>query len=75
MNLVHICRGAWEVMRSPHLIELSIVSRGAYEHAKFRPVGFAAAMNASQQNRVSAVLAAKGKAFAASVQVSGLAFK
>ena len=36
MNLVHICRGAWEVMRNPRLIELSIVSRGAYEHAKFR---------------------------------------
>jgi hypothetical protein len=61
MNLVHVCRGAWEVMRSPRLIELSIVSRGAYEHAKFRPVGFAAAMNASQLNQVSAVLAAKGK--------------
>ena len=61
MNLVHICRGAWEVMRNPRLIELSIVSRGAYEHAKFRPVGFAAAMNASQQSQVSAVLAAKGK--------------
>ena len=61
MNLVHICRGAWEVMRSPRLIELSIVSRGAYEHAKFRPVGFAAAMNASQQNQISAALVAKGK--------------
>ena len=61
MNLVHICRGAWEVMRNPRLIELSIVSRGAYEHAKFKPVGFAAAMNASQQSSISAVLAAKGK--------------
>jgi hypothetical protein len=61
MNLVHICRGAWEVMRSPRLIELSIVSRGAYEHAKLRPVGFAAAMKKNQQNQVNAVLAAKGK--------------
>jgi len=61
MNLVHICRGAWEVMRSPRLVELSIVSRGAYEHTKFKPVGFAAAMNASQQSSITAVLGAKGK--------------
>jgi hypothetical protein len=61
MNLVHICRGAWEVMRNPRLIELSIVSRGAYEHTKFKPVGFAAAMNANQQSQVSAVLATIGK--------------
>jgi len=42
MNLVHICRGAWEIMRRPRLVELSNVSIGAYEHAKFKPVGFAA---------------------------------
>jgi hypothetical protein len=61
MNLVHICRGAWEVMRNPRLVELSIVSRGAYEHAKFKPVGFAAAMNKNQQNEITAVLSASRK--------------
>jgi hypothetical protein len=61
MSLVHICRGAWEIMRRPRLVELSIVSIGAYEHAKFKPVGFAAAMNANQQSSISAVFAAKGK--------------
>ncbi len=61
MNLVHICHGAWEVMRKPKLIELSIVSRGAYEHAKFRPIGFAAAMNANQQDQIRGSLAGKGK--------------
>jgi hypothetical protein len=52
MNLVHICRGAWEIMRRPRLVELSIVSIGAYEHAKFKPVGFAAAMKADQQQAI-----------------------
>ena len=53
MNLVHICRGAWEIMRRPRLVELSIVSIGAYEHAKFKPVGFAAAMKADQQQAIT----------------------
>ncbi len=65
MNLVHICRGAWEVMRNPQLIELSIVSRGAYDHAKFKPVGFAAAMNACQQSSIKAVLAANAQSVCA----------
>jgi hypothetical protein len=59
MNLVHICRGAWEIMRRPRMIELSIVSRGAYEHTKFKPVGFAAAMNANQQKVISQALKAR----------------
>jgi len=61
MKLVHICRGAWEIMRRPQLVELSIVSRGAYKHAKFRPVGFAAALNANQQGEIKGLLAAKGR--------------
>ncbi len=61
MNLVHICRGAWEIMRKPQLVELSIVSKGAYEHTRFRPVGFAAAMTAAQQIVISKALNAKGK--------------
>lgn len=61
MNLIHICRGAWEIMRKPQLVELSIVSKGAYEHTKFKPVGFAAAFNANQQNFISKALNAKTK--------------
>jgi hypothetical protein len=61
MNLVHICRGAWEVMRNPRLIELSIVSRGAYEHAKFKPVGFAAAMDENQQDVINQALSVQKK--------------
>jgi molecular chaperone DnaK (HSP70) len=61
MNLVHICRGAWEIMRKPRMIELSIVSQGAYEHAKFKPAGFAAAMNSNQQKVISQALKAKEK--------------
>jgi len=62
MNLVHICRGAWEIMRRPHLVELSIVSIGAYEHAKFKPVGFAAAMKADQQEAIRKALTLQQKA-------------
>ena len=61
MNLVHICRGAWEIMRRPRLVELSIVSIGAYEHAKFKPVGFAAAMKVDQQQAIRKALSAKEK--------------
>ncbi len=61
MNLVHICRGAWEIMRRPRLVELSIVSIGAYEYAKFKPVGFAAAMKADQQEAIRKALSAQEK--------------
>ncbi len=61
MNLVHICRGAWEIMRHPRLVELSIVSIGAYEHAKFKPVGFAAAMKVDQQEVIRKALLAQEK--------------
>ncbi len=61
MNLVHICRGAWEIMRRPRLVELSIVSIGAYEHAKFKPVGFAAAMKADQQQAIRKALTVQEK--------------
>ena len=46
-------------MRNPKLVELSIVSIGAYEHAKFKPVGFAAALNQNQQGFIAKALAAK----------------
>jgi hypothetical protein len=46
--LVHLCPGAWEIVHKPKVRELSIVASPAYKNTEFRPVGFAAAMNASQ---------------------------
>jgi len=45
----HLCPGAYEVVHKPHCVELSIVAVGAYTKNLFRPKGFAAAMNDSQQ--------------------------
>jgi hypothetical protein len=46
--LVHLCPGAWEIVHKPKVRELSIVASPAYENTKFQPLGFAAAMNESQ---------------------------
>jgi hypothetical protein len=46
--LIHLCPGAWEIVHKPRVRELSIVASPAYQNTEFRPVGFAAAMNASQ---------------------------
>jgi hypothetical protein len=48
--LVHLCPGAWEIVHKPKVRELSIVASPAYENTKFTPVGFAAAMDASQNH-------------------------
>src|SRR6202142_4108594 len=45
----HLCSGAYEVVHKPQCVELSIVAVGAYKNNIFRPKGFAAAMNESQQ--------------------------
>jgi hypothetical protein len=50
--LVHLCPGAWEIVHRPRVRELSIVASPAYRNTEFRPVGFAAAMNASQWDAV-----------------------
>jgi hypothetical protein len=47
--LVHLCPGAWEVVHKPKVRELSIVASPAYQTTEFKPVGFAAAMDASQE--------------------------
>ena len=49
--LVHLCPGAWEIVHKPRVRELSIVASPAYKNTEFKPVGFAAAMNASQKKR------------------------
>jgi len=46
--LVHLCPGAWEIVHKPRVRELSIVASPAYKNTEFKPLGFAAAMNASQ---------------------------
>lgn len=48
--LIHLCPGAWEIVHKPKVRELSIVASPAYEDTTFAPVGFAAAMNASQSS-------------------------
>jgi hypothetical protein len=48
--LVHLCPGAWEIVRKPRVRELSIVASPAYENTAFKPVGFGAAMNQNQSN-------------------------
>ena len=60
LNLVHLCVGAWEVVRRPRLVELSIVTKGAYEKCKFKPKGFAAAVTDNQQKALVATLAKRG---------------
>ena len=51
--LIHLCPGAWEIVHKPKVRELSIVASPAYESTEFAPVGFAAAMNASQSYAAS----------------------
>ncbi|MGD0159676.1 MAG: hypothetical protein ABSB89_05200 [Candidatus Bathyarchaeia archaeon] len=46
--LVHLCPDAWEIVHKPKVRELSIVASPAYKNTDFKPVGFAAAMDASQ---------------------------
>lgn len=46
--LVHLCPGAYEIVHKPRVRELSIVASPAYANTKFGPIGFAEAMNASQ---------------------------
>ena len=46
--LVHLCPDAYEVVHKPKVRELSIVASPAYKNTDFKPVGFAAAMNANQ---------------------------
>jgi hypothetical protein len=48
--LIHLCPGAWEVVHKPKVRELSIVASPAYRNTEFKPLGFAAAMNESQDN-------------------------
>ena len=50
--LVHLCPGAWEIVHKPKVRELSIVASPAYKNTEFKPVGFAAAMDASQWDAV-----------------------
>ena len=46
--LVHLCDGAWEIVHEPKVRELSIVASPAYANSKFKPLGFASAMDQSQ---------------------------
>jgi len=50
--LVHLCGGAWEIVHKPKVRELSIVASPAYKNTEFKPLGFAAAMNQSQQREL-----------------------
>jgi hypothetical protein len=45
--LIHLCPGAWEIVKQPKVRELSIVATPAYEGTVFSPVGFAAALDGS----------------------------
>jgi hypothetical protein len=54
--LVHLCPGAWEIVHKPKVRELSIVASPAYKNTEFKPVGFAAAMDASQMLTREAML-------------------
>jgi len=59
-RLVHLCPGAWEVVRKPKVRELSIVASPAYENTAFQPVGFYAAMNEAQWGAVIETLCKAG---------------
>jgi len=59
-RLVHLCPGAWEVVRKPKVRELSIVASPAYENTAFQPVGFYAAMNEAQWGAVIETLCRAG---------------
>jgi hypothetical protein len=55
-RLIHLCPGAWEVVRKPKVRELSIVASPAYENTSFQPLGFYAAYergSMGRNNRVS----------------------
>ncbi len=54
MVMVHLCAGAYEIVHKPQCVELSIVAEGAYKNSKFRPKGFAAAMDESQRKTLIA---------------------
>jgi hypothetical protein len=47
--LVHLCPSAWEIVHKPKVRELSIVASPAYKNTEFKPLGFASAMNESQE--------------------------
>lgn len=51
--LIHLCPDAWEIVHSPKVRELSIVASPAYANSKFKPLGFASAMDASQHTDIS----------------------
>jgi len=59
-RLVHLCPGAWEVVRKPKVRELSIVASPAYENTAFQPVGFYAAMNEAQWGAIIETLCKAG---------------
>ncbi|MEM2386092.1 MAG: hypothetical protein QXO67_03825, partial [Candidatus Bathyarchaeia archaeon] len=46
--LVHLCPGAWEIVRQPKVRELSIVASPAYSTTEFKPLGFFQAMTDEQ---------------------------
>jgi chemotaxis protein histidine kinase CheA len=58
--LIHLCPGAWEVVRKPKVRELSIVASPAYENTSFQPLGFYAAMNDAQWSAVLTSLSKSG---------------
>jgi len=49
--LIHLCPGAWEIVKRPRVRELSIVATPAYETTTFTPAGFAAALNESLRDQ------------------------
>ena len=59
-RLVHLCPGAWEVVRKPKVRELSIVASPAYENTSFQPLGFYAAMNEAQWGAIIETLTKSG---------------
>ena len=59
-RLVHLCPGAWEVVRKPKVRELSIVASPAYETTSFQPLGFYAAMNEAQWGAIIESLTKSG---------------
>jgi len=59
-RLVHLCPGAWEVVRKPKVRELSIVASPAYENTSFQPLGFYAAMNEAQWGAIIESLTKSG---------------
>jgi hypothetical protein len=54
--LVHLCPNAWEIVHKPRVRELSIVASPAYKNTEFKPLGFAAAMDAWQTSYSAANL-------------------